>query len=84
MRTYKPRVSSYARAHQVIVESYRENGNKPLDYVVIERKIKCTPGLMFADGVSIEDVLETLQVWRLLARIKPVDSAREVYVPLSW
>lgn len=62
---YKPRASAYSRAHTALLHACEDAG-KPLTRGEAERRLKVTPGLMFAPGVTVDDVLETLQVWRLV------------------
>lgn len=62
---YKPRASAYSRAHSVLLQACQAAG-RPLSKQEAERRLKVTPGMMFADGVTLDEVFETLQVWRLI------------------
>lgn len=62
---HKLRPSAYSRAHSVLLQACRAAG-RPLSKEEAERRLKVTPGMMFADGVTLDDVFQTLQVWRLI------------------
>ena len=62
---YKPRPSAYSRAHGVLLQACQAAG-RSLSKEEAERCLKVTPGMMFADGVTLDDVFQTLQVWRLI------------------
>jgi len=62
---YNPRPSAYARAHTVLLAA-QHNLGAPLAKQYAEKQLKATPGLMFAPGVTLGDVLTTLEKWRLL------------------
>jgi hypothetical protein len=74
---YQPRASVYSLAHDVLLGARQASG-RPLTRKQAERQLKVTPGLMFAPGVTLDEVLKTLESWRLL-RIK--GNSIEV---LSW
>lgn len=75
---HEPRPSAYARAKDAIGKEYQEQ-RRPLSYDEVERRIKFTPGLMFAKGVTLNSVLETLETWKLL---KIIDDGK--YIPVDW
>ena len=80
---YEPRTSAYVRASEEIRTLYKENGNRPVSREQVERRIKATPGLMFAQGVTLESVFQTLVTWRLLKRTRDAQE-NEVFTPLRW
>ncbi len=81
--TYEPRPSAYTRAYLVICDLYKEQNHIPLTEEQVERRIKCTPGLMFAEGVTLDEVYGTLGKWRLLFRGN-VHDLGERFIPLDW
>lgn len=62
---YEPRPSAYARAHTVLCHTQGSPG-EPLGKALAEQQLKVTPGLMFAPGVTLEEVFDTLRKWRLI------------------
>jgi len=64
---HKPRPSAYVRAYRALLEASRDLG-RPLGRDEAFRRMKVTPGVAFADGVTLDDVLDTLEVWRLIRR----------------
>ena len=79
---YKPRPSSYVLAHRALIEEYTRMGNVPLSIEQAERKLKCTPGIRFSEGTTLEDVFKTLSIWRLVFRGK-VAGLGERIIPLE-
>ncbi|MGC9310080.1 MAG: hypothetical protein ACP5D2_05325 [Candidatus Nanoarchaeia archaeon] len=79
---YKPRPSVYVRAYSAIVKLYTQNQKRPLIFSEIERKLKQTPGIMFAEAVSLPSALDTLIAWDLLVKIEnSVGSEEAIYIP---
>jgi len=63
---YKARPSPYALAHSVLLQAQDRFGTDSLTTTQAEREMKVTPGLMFAPGVTFEDVFQVLERWQLL------------------
>ncbi len=74
----EPRPSVYSLAYGAIKDVY-DKTQKALTLENVERILTVTPGIMFADGVSLEDALNTLEDWRLLEKNEEGN-----YVPLDW
>ena len=62
----KPHPSAYSLAYSVLLEAYENAGKRPLSMEEAEHHLKVTPGVMFADGVTLNDVLQTLRAWQLI------------------
>lgn len=75
---HKPRPSSYVVARRAIGEEYLKQG-RPLSHEEVVRKITFTPGVMFAERVTLDNVLETLETWKLLEK---TDDGK--YIPVDW
>ncbi len=61
----KPRPSAYAQAYSVLLREQKSTGS-PLTKEQVEHRLKVAPGFMFAQGVTIDDVLDTFKQWRLV------------------
>jgi hypothetical protein len=81
---YKPRPSSYSRAYSLICRLYEKNNHLPLGIDKVRHAMKCEPGLHFADGITLEDVFDTLKTWRLILPGKVNGLEGEKIVPLDW
>lgn len=64
-KNYIPRPSVYTLAHSALLELYKSL-EIPITKSQAEHKLKVTPGIMFADGVTYDDVFKTLELWRLI------------------
>lgn len=61
---YEPRPSVYVRAQKALKQKSRL-----LTREEAENCLKVTPGIAFADGITFDDVLNTMETWKLI-RIK--------------
>lgn len=83
MKNYKPRVSAYTLAYQIIREDYVRNGCMPLRKDRVQRLLESTPGICFAAGTTIDEVMDTLSKWRLIFRGNPSGLEGEHIIPLD-
>ena len=74
---YKARPSAYALAWTTMKEEGADDSGR-ISRTDAIRLLKVTPGIMFAQGVTFDDVFETLEKWRL------IDIEGDTLVCLDW
>jgi len=73
--------SSYTVAYRAVCTLYQETG-RPLTKDEVQSRLESTPGMVFIPGTTIENVLDTMEHWRLIKRTYKGKS-RERITPLE-
>ena len=80
---YKNRVTGYPLAYESLCKTYLKI-KKPLTLNQATESLENTSGLSFSTGTRTEDILKTLEGWKLITKFIPVGQKEAQFVPLEW
>lgn len=82
-RGYDPRPSAFSVAYQSLCERYQKR-KQPLTFGEVRDILESSSAaLVFRGDRTLEEVLERLEKWRMIAILTPAGSKERVVIPLE-
>jgi len=79
---YKARLGPYGIAYDALSKYYRRN-QKPLTFREAQEILESTPQIVLLAGLTLEEVVEKMEKWKMIATLKPAGSKEKVIIPLE-